>query len=70
VFSQLGLSSPTSSRISLLGSSLVIRFDPSSPPLDHLQGGQDWCLFLDAETMKSIAANKLSGPLSQLSKQG
>jgi len=86
VFSQLGLLSPTSSRISQVGSSLVIRFDPPSQPVDHLQGGQDWCLFIDAETMKNIVVNKLSepttvtnpdgtttttdGPLSQLTKQG
>ena len=70
VFSQLGLPSPTSSLISQVNSSLVIRFNPSGQLLDHLQGTQDWCMFLDAATMKNIVVNKLSGPLSQLTKNG
>ncbi len=68
-FSQLGLPNPTSSLIEgTTKNSLVIRFDPpAGAPIDHLQGGQDWCLFLDADTMKTIVLNKLSKPLSTIS---
>ena len=48
--------------------SLVIRFDPPpGAPMDHLQGGQEWCLFLEKETMKTIMLNKLSKPLKTIS---
>lgn len=61
VFSGLGLPPPTSSTVDEAKTgSFVIRFDPSGGPVDHLQAGQDWCLFLDAETTKGIILTKVS----------
>jgi len=53
-----------------VGSSLMIRFDPASPAVDHLQAGENWCVFVDAATMQTFAQNKLNGPLGQISGHG
>jgi hypothetical protein len=70
MFSQLGLPAPSSSSMQQVGSSLMIRFDPTSVAVDHLQSGENWCAFVDAATMRALAQSKLNGPLSQLSGHG
>jgi hypothetical protein len=70
MFSELGLPTPSSSSMQQVGSSLLIRFDPVSPATDHLQAGENWCAFVDAATMRTLAQSKLNGPLSQLSGHG
>jgi hypothetical protein len=70
MFSQLGLPAPNSSSMQQVGSSLMIRFDPASAAVDHLQAGENWCVFLDAATMQSLTKSKLNKPLSQLSGHG
>jgi hypothetical protein len=55
IFSQLRLPTPSKSVMQQVGSSVMVRFDPESSPADHLQPGENWCAFLDAATMQSVA---------------
>jgi hypothetical protein len=67
VFSSLGLPAPSTSTLAQAGTSLFIRFDPSGSPVDTLQTGQDWCLFVDATTMQNVSAAKVNNALDGIS---
>jgi len=59
MFDKLGLPAPTTSSMLQVGASLLIRFDPATPASDHLQSGENWCAFIDANTMVALAKSKV-----------
>ena len=63
IFSSLSLPAPTTSAIAQSGTSLFLRFDASGSPVDTLQAGQDWCLFVDAATMQNVSAAQVNNSL-------
>lgn len=67
IFTKLGLPTPTTSTIVLVGSDLFIRFDPSGSPVDNLQKGQDWCLFIDSGTLITLIDGFINGPIGKIS---
>ena len=67
IFSSLGLPLPTTSGIAQSGTSLFIQFDASGSPIDNLQTGQDWCLFVDSTTMQNVASASVDSALSTVS---
>ncbi len=69
-FKQLNIANPTNNKVAEVGGALIISFDPESSAVNHLQAGEDWCFFLDADTMRSLTQSKLSGPLSSLTSHG
>lgn len=62
----IGLPVPSSSSLGIVGTSILIRFDPTGPGQERLQVGQDWCLFVDANTMDQLVKTKLSAALKAL----
>lgn len=66
IVSGIGLAAPSTSRLEIVGSSVLIRFDPPAAGQERLQSGQDWCLFADANTMEALAKSKLNPMLSKL----
>jgi len=67
IFTKLGLPTPTTSTIVQSGSDLFVRFDPSGSPVDNLQKGQDWCLFLDSATLITLIEGFINGPIGKIS---
>lgn len=47
-------------------SSVLIRFDSITAPTDHLQPGEDWCMFIESGQVEYIVSNKLDGPTNFL----
>jgi hypothetical protein len=68
IFTQLGIPAPTSSAIVQVGGNLFIRFDPAGSPVDNLQSGQDWCLFVDSATLQTLAVSRINSILSTISR--
>lgn len=70
VFTSLGLDQPTSHAMLVVGDSLLIRFPTAeggnAPFVQHIQASEDWSFFLDAQTMKDVARQKLDQPLTGL----
>jgi hypothetical protein len=62
----IGLPVPSSSSVGIVGTSVLLRFDPTGPGLERLQSGQDWCLFVDANTMVQLVKTKLSAAIKAL----
>lgn len=62
----VGLPAPSTSSLEIVGTSVLIRFDPSGAAQERLQSGQDWCLFVDADAMEALAKSKLDAMLSKL----
>ena len=55
IFSTLGTGTPSTSRFESIGNTVMIRFDPTDPAVDHLgPTGYQWCLFLGANTMETL----------------
>ncbi|GEM_PF-4055681 len=70
LFSQLGLGTPSTSTIGETNDTLLIRFDPAGPAVNHRQPGQDWCLFIEAPTIVSLIQTKLSPVNAALTSRG
>jgi hypothetical protein len=67
IFSGLGISPPSTSAITLFEGSLFISFDASGAPVNNLQSGQEWCIFIDATTMQNLSAAKVNHTLGGIS---
>ena len=62
---QLGMPSPSSSRIELVGDIVAIRFEPSGPAAGHLFTGQDWGMFLDGPAVEKLAESKVPKAMNE-----
>lgn len=67
--SKIGLPAPSTSSLEVVGASILIRFDPSGAGQDHLQAGQDWCLFIDAASMQQLVTTQLNTVIKNLGQQ-
>jgi len=55
----LGMPTPGSSRVDLIGGIVAIRFEPAGAPAAHLFPGQDWGMFLDGASVEQLAVSKI-----------
>ncbi len=67
--SKMGLPAPSSSSLEIKGASILIRFDPSGAGQEHIQMGQDWCLFVEATTVQQLVTTKLDTMIAGLGKE-
>ena len=67
--SKIGLPAPSSSSLEIKGASILIRFDPSGAGQEHIQMGQDWCMFVEAATMQQLVTTKLDTMITGLGKE-
>jgi len=65
VLQQLGMPSPSSSRIELVDGIVAIRFEPSGPAAGRLFPGQDWGMFLDGPAVETLAKSKVPKTMSE-----
>ena len=69
IVKQIGLPAPSASSLEIVGGSVLLRFDPSGAGQERLQSGQDWCLFVDADTMVTVVKTKMDTMLAKVSSQ-
>jgi len=66
LLSQIQLPTPSTSSLEIAGPSVLIRFDPAGAGADHIQSGQDWCLFADPATISALVTSQLDGLIKNL----
>jgi len=59
----LGMPTPGSSRVDLIGGIVAIRFEPAGAPAAHLFPGHDWGMFLDGVSVEQLAMLKVPNNL-------
>lgn len=60
IFNTLDLDIPTNVEFATVNESIMIRFDPSSPPTDHLASGLQWCIFVNAGVLEDLVDNLIN----------
>ena len=71
LFQTLGMGEPLNTQFASSGGSIIVRFDPDSPPSDHLTNGLQWGIFIPSSTLEILADNLVgSGVGPQLQENG
>jgi hypothetical protein len=71
IFNTLGMQLPASVEFATVNESIMIRFNPSSPPSDHLTSGLQWCIFINSGVLENLVDNLVnSSAAAQLKENG
>jgi hypothetical protein len=57
LFQTLGTDVPQNTEFARFGGSVIIRFDPNSPPSDHLINGLQWGIFIPSSVLETLVDN-------------
>jgi hypothetical protein len=57
LFQTLGTDVPQNTEFAWFGGSVIIRFDPDSPPSDHLINGLQWGIFIPSSVLETLVDN-------------